>query len=246
MDKEHRKYKPNSEFENTLKDYYKYVDKNLGELIKLLDKNTKIIILSDHGITRMHNRVNLADWLIKEGYMVLKESVTEKTRFNFKMVDWNKTRVFAIGAYDGQVFINLKGREPEGIVDSLEYNNLIKELEEKIKAIPGDDGAELQTKIYIKKRDYDGKMIEIAPDMIIYFDDLQYGCNSTLIGNETLWSPSTAQGSDDAAHSRQGIFIMKDVEKGNLGEVSYLDIAPTILNGLGLETPEEMKGEVIE
>ena len=67
-DKNHRKYEPDSEFKNTLKDYYKYLDKNLGELIELLDKDTKIIVLSDHGIKRMHTRVNLSDWLIQEGY----------------------------------------------------------------------------------------------------------------------------------------------------------------------------------
>ena len=89
-------------------------------------------------------------------------------------------------------------------------------------------------------------IIEEAPDMIVYFDNLQYGCNTSLIGNKTLWSPSTAQGSDDAAHSRQGIFIMKNNKaKGNLGEISYLDIAPTIFNELGLEVPKDMKGKVI-
>jgi len=82
--------------------------------------------------------------------------------------------------------------------------------------------------------------------MIVYFDDLHYGSNTSLIGNDTLWSPSTAQGSDDAAHSKQGIFIMPDSEtKGNIGEISYLDVAPTILSKLGLEIPKDMKGEII-
>ncbi len=246
MDKKHRKYEPDSEFENVLKDYYKFVDKELGEILEGLDEDVKVIVVSDHGITRMHNRVNLTDWLIKEGYMVLKEPVTEKKRFSFDLVDWGKTKVFAIGAYDAQIFINLRGREPEGIVEREEYRGLIKELEGKLKEISGDDGWRLDTHVFVKKRDYDGKAIEEAPDMVIYFDDLQYGCNTTLVGNETLWSPSTAQGSDDAAHSKQGIFIMnKSERKGDIGEVSYLDIAPTILDGLGEEIPEDMGGEVV-
>jgi len=246
MDKQHRKYEPNSEFEDVLKDYYKFVDQELGKLLRELNEDTTIIVVSDHGITRMHNRVNLTDWLIKQGYLVLKEPITEKTRFNFDLVDWEKTKVFAIGAYDAQIFINLKGREPEGIVDIEEYSQLVRELEDKLKKIPGDDEKELNTKVYIKKRDYDGRSIEEAPDMIVYFDNLQYGCNTSLIGNKTLWSPSTAQGSDDAAHSRQGIFIMKNNKaKGNLGEISYLDITPTILNELGIKIPEDMKGKII-
>lgn len=246
-DGKHRKYEPNPEFKNVLKEYYKYLDKELGEILEGLDEDVKVIVLSDHGITRMHNRVNLTDWLIKEGYMVLKNPVSGKTKFDFSLVDWSKTKVFAIGAYDGQVFINLKGREPDGIVDVEDYDELIKELERKIKEITGDDSKKIDTKVFIKKRDYDGKAIEEAPDMIVYFDDLQYGCNTSLIGNETLWSPSTAQGSDDAAHSKQGIFIMKNSKsEGNHGEVDILDVAPTILNELGVEIPEDMKGKVVE
>ena len=247
MDKEHRKYEENSEFKDTLKEYYKFVDKKLGELLELLDKDTKIIVLSDHGITRMHTRINLTDWLIKNRYMTLKEPIKEKQEFNLKMVDWSKTKVFAIGAYEGQIFINLKGREPEGIVEQEEYNKLIDELEKKLKNIKGDRNELLDTKIFKKKEYFKGKCEDIAPDMIVYFDNLQYGCNTTLVGNETLYSPQTAKGSDDAGHSQQGIFIMFNSKiKGNLGEISYLDVTPTILNELGIEIPEDMKGKIIK
>jgi predicted AlkP superfamily phosphohydrolase/phosphomutase len=245
-DKTHRKYDPNSKYKKVLKEYYKFVDKRLGEIMKLLDKDTKIIITSDHGMTKMNNRINLTDWLIKEGYMVLKEPVTEKKEFNPRMVDWKRTKVFAIGAYEGQIFVNLKGREPEGIVSFEEYDKLIDELEEKIKKIPGDDGGFLDTKIFKKKDYFRGEYENIAPDMVIYFDNLVYGCNNTLIGNKTLWSPQTAMGSDEAGHSSRGIFIINECKKkGNIGEVNIIDIAPTILNELGIEIPKDMEGKVI-
>ncbi len=248
MDKGHRKYEKGSKFENTLKDYYKFVDKKLGELMALLDKDTKIIILSDHGITRMHTRINLTDWLIKKGYMVLKEPIKEKCEFKFGMVDWKKTKVFAIGAYEGQIFINLKDREPEGIVEKKDYDEIIEELADKLKQIRGDDGKILDTKIF-KKRDYFiGKCRDIAPDIVVYFDNLHYGCNNSLIGNETLWSPNTAKGSDDACHSKQGIFIIKNgvFKNKNLREIDVLDVAPTILNELDIKIPEDMKGKIIK
>lgn len=247
VDKTHRKYDPKSKYLDTLKDFYKFVDNKIGELISLLDKDTRIVILSDHGIMKLNTRVNMADWLIKEDYMVLKEPITEKTPFNFSMVDWSKTKAFVIGAYEAQISLNLKGREPDGVVERYEYDGLIKEISDKLMKIPGDLGEKLDTKILYKKRDYDGKFIEEAPDMIVYFDNMNYGCNSTLIGNETLWSPSTAKGSDDATHSMQGIFIMKNFRtQGNLGEISYLDIAPTVINLLDLEVPRDMKGKIIK
>jgi len=246
MDPLHRKYEP-GKFKDSLKNYYKLVDRRLGKLLELLDKDTKIIVLSDHGITRMHSRVNLTDWLIKEGYMVLKEPIKEKTEFNFSLVDWEKTKAFAIGAYEAQIFINLKGREPNGIVEEKDYDSLIEELIKKMEKITGDRGEKLDTKFFRKKDYFNGKCYDIAPDSIIYFDNLQYGCNSTLIGNETLWSLQTAKGSDDAGHSRQGIFIMKsdNAKDKNIGEINALDVAPTILSLLGLDIPKDMNGRVI-
>jgi ATP sulfurylase len=247
-DKKHRKYVPGSEFENSLKDFYKFIDKEIGELLNLLDEDTLIMILSDHGITRMHNRVNLSDWLIKQGYLVLKEDikVNQPTKFEHSMINWKKTRVFAMGAFDGQIFINLKEREPLGIVSSEDYETLLEELEEKLKQIKGDDGKTLNTKIFKKKDFFKGKYENSAPDMIVYFDDLEYGCNTSRIGNPTLWSPRTALGSDDAAHSSQGIFIMdKSLQKGDIGEINIIDIVPTILNKFNLKIPEDLKGRVI-
>ncbi len=246
MDPLHRRYDKNSEFKNTLKDYYKFFDQGLGEVLELLDKDTKVIVLSDHGITRMHNRINLTDWLIKNSYMILKEPIRKRCEFKPEMVDWKKTKAFAIGAYEGQIFINLKGREPEGFVEQKDYDNLLNELEEKFKKITGDDGSKLDTKIFKKGENFKGKHENIAPDMIVYFDNLHYGCNNSLIGNETLYGLETAKGGDDACHSHKGIFIMDNHKsKGNLGEIDNLDVTPTVLKMLDVPIPKDLKGKVI-
>lgn len=232
----HREYDPSSKFRNSLKEYYSFVDGKIGELIALLDKDTKIIILSDHGIKRMHNRVNLSDWLIKEGYLVLNEKVDERKKLDMNMINWEKTIAWAICAFEGQIFINLEGREPKGIVKQEELEKLLNEMEIKLKKITGDRYETLDTKIFMKKRDFSGKRDDKAPDMLIYFDNLQYGCNCSLVGNKTLWSPQTAIGSDDAGHSEQGIFIIKNgVQKGNIEEVDILEVSPIILKELGIE-----------
>lgn len=248
-DKTHRKYDLNSEFINTLKDYYKYLDRELGKIIALLDKDTSIIILSDHGVMRMHSRVNLSDWLIKEGYLVLKDNINLDSHKTLEdsMIDLKKTRVFATGAYDGQIFINVKTNDGKGCVGVEEYDSLVDEVGLKLKEIKGDDGKELDTRIFKKKEYFVGKYSDVAPDIVVYFDDLQYGVNSSQIGNPTLWSQQTALGSDDATHSKQGIFIMSDSKsKGYIGEIDILDVAPTILDKLNIDIPEYMKGKVIK
>ncbi len=248
-DPEHRKYDPNSEFKDTLKNFYKFLDKELGEIMNLLDEDTTIIVLSDHGFTRMHTRVNLSDWLIKEGYLVLKQEIkiSSPTKLEHDMIDWEKTKAFAIGAYDGQIYLNLKGRDASGVVEQKEYDKLINEIGEKIKKITGDDGIVLDTKIFKKKDYFRGKCETTAPDIVIYFDNLHYGCNPSLIGNNTLWSPSTAIGSDDATHAEQGIFIINTPfkKKGYVGEIDILDVAPIILNLLNVNVPKDFEGKII-
>ncbi|HJO14553.1 MAG TPA: alkaline phosphatase family protein [Candidatus Pacearchaeota archaeon] len=246
IDPGHREYDPESEFKDTLKDFYKFVDGKLGELLELLDEDTKTIVLSDHGIQRMHTRINLTDWLIDNDYMVLKEPINGKTGFNFDMVDWSKTKAFAIGAYEGQIFINLKGKESQGIVEEEDYDSLVDELCEKMDEIKGDDGSELKNSFFKKKNCFKGKYEKEAPDIIVYFDGMQYGCNNSIVGNETQWNPITKRGIDDATHSLQGIFIMNNgYAKGYINEISYLDVAPTVLNELGIDIPEDMEGEII-
>ncbi|MBS3093074.1 alkaline phosphatase family protein [Candidatus Pacearchaeota archaeon] len=247
LDKKHRKYDADSPFKDTLKDYYKYLDGKIGEMVGLLDDDVKIIVLSDHGIQRMHTRFNLTDWLIKENYLTLKQLPTNKMQFNFDLVDWSKTKAFAIGAYEGQIYINLKGREPGGIVLPEDYDFVIDELSKKLMDLRGDDDAALNTKIFIKKIHFRGKYEENAPDIIIYLDNLQYGCNTSVIGNETSWNPSTIRGIDDATHSLQGICIIKNgvYKNENLKEISYLDIAPTILHELGVDIPRDMSGKIL-
>jgi ATP sulfurylase len=108
---------------------------------------------------------------------------------------------------------------------------LVKELKEKILNIPGDDGTPLNTTIFTREKDYDGEARNSAPDLVVYFDNLQYGCNTSLIGNETLWSPSTAMGSDDAVHSRKGIFIINKKEySGKIDNMKITDPAKIILD----------------
>jgi predicted AlkP superfamily phosphohydrolase/phosphomutase len=246
-DEGHRRYEADSKFRDTLKDYYIYLDDKIGDLLKNINEEDTIIVMSDHGITRMHTRVNLTDWLIKEGYMVLKRPIAIKTEFSPEMVDWKKTKLFATGAYDGEITVNLKGREPDGVVSPGEYDQLLEELEKKLKQIKGDDGKKLDTKIFKKKEYFQGEGSEMAPDMIVYFDDLQYGCNTSLVGNDSLWSLATAKGSDDAGHSRQGIFIMKNgTTKGDLGEIDILDVAPTILNELNVVDIKGLSGKIVK
>ena len=74
------------------------------------------------------------EWLIREGYLVLQEYPDEITPFEQLKVDWSKSRVWSAGGYYARIFINVKGREPEGVVESALYESFREELREKLES----------------------------------------------------------------------------------------------------------------
>jgi predicted AlkP superfamily phosphohydrolase/phosphomutase len=248
LDEDHKQFSENNEFKNVIKNYYIYLDNEVGKILKLLPDDVTLIIASDHGMDRMDGRFCLNDWLIKEGYLVLNEPPTEAKRLNLKTVNWSKTKAFALGAYFGRIYFNLEGREPQGIVKKEEYEDLQKELIGKLNVIKDDRGNDMQNQSFIPQEIYKGDTLNESPDLYFYFDNLRWGVNND-VGNDKLYALSTTIGSDDAGHAPKGIFIMsgKNVEtKGKLEDIKLEDITPTILNQLGIEIPDKLKGEIIK
>lgn len=248
IDETHRYYKGKTKYKNTLKDYFVYIDKQLGKIVEILPPDTTIIVSSDHGMDKMNCRFNLNDWLRKEGYLVLKNNPKQPVKLKMSDVDWSKTKAFSVGAYFGRIYFNLQGREPEGIVAIEEYNILQKELVDKLKLIEDDKGNKMDNKIYLPQEIYSGEFSEEAPDIQVYFDNLLCGVNND-VGNSGLYCWATTEGSDDAGHAPEGIFIMSGNnvrKKGNIGKISILDVTPTILSKLNLHRENGMSGKVID
>ena len=243
FDETHRKYIKGSKHKNALRDYYSYIDKKLGEIIELIDEGTIIMVASDHGMIKQEGKININNWLIKEGYLVLKESVKldGKKRFSTDFIDTEKTLAYGIGAYYARIYIN---KEKAGS----DYTKIREELIEKIKNIPDDKGRKIETVIYKTEEVYKYTSDSECPDLIVYFDDLRWASNPDL-GQESMYSWETAVGADSAGHSRQGCFIISGKGISNKGKIDDIDIrqvAPTILKLLNLRIPGDIKIKAIE
>ncbi len=197
FDKNH-KYYEETEFKDALKDFYKYIDKRLGEFLKELNDDVTVIVSSDHGMAGTKGRINLNDWLIKEGYLVLTETPTEQTRLKPDMIDFTKTKVHSVGAYQGRLYINRQ------IVSDVQ--DFLKELAEKLKQIPDSNGNQIDTRTYLAEQIYKQTDSE-SPDMIVYFDNLRWGINPN-VGNKGTYSWVTKLGADSAGHAPEGIYVI--------------------------------------
>ncbi|MEM2144380.1 MAG: alkaline phosphatase family protein [Candidatus Jordarchaeaceae archaeon] len=246
FDKEHPKYVPNNKYENVIKEYYKYLDKEIGNLLELVDQNTIVIVVSDHGAKGMKGAFCINQWLMKEGYLKIKDKPERGTALEESQIDWSKTKAWGWGGYYARIFINVEGREPQGTVTPEDYEKTLDELAEKLKQIHGPDGETFNNKVYKPEEIYD-ELNGDPPDLIVYLDDL-YWRSAGTVGYDTLYLSENDTGPDDAVHSEYGVFILYDPTKKSgleLQNLNILDVAPTILKILHIPIPKEMRGKAI-
>jgi len=105
---------------------YERMDRIVGEARKRIGPKTALIVCSDHGFASFRRGINYNTWLVKNGFMTLRqgtstggktlEDLFDKGELGefFRYVDWSRTRAYAMGL--GNIYINLMGREPQGSV----------------------------------------------------------------------------------------------------------------------------------
>lgn len=289
LDKSHPDFEENEKFKSAIFDYYKIIDDCLGQIFQIIDKDTCLMIMSDHGMGPRINSFHLNNWLMQEGYLKLKNNfkgimrkiglklnicesdlfnffiksspismirklftgkeTEKKTRYFYKFsdIDWSRTKAYNLGI--NQIAINLKGREPEGIVEKgNECQSLIKELIEKLNLIKDPfTGERLCTNIYRKKDVFKGKVLGNLPDLILECSN--YRCiaqGGYKINSSRLFSKHS---SHSGGHYPDGIFAIYGdrVKKGKeLRELDITDVAPTVLSVMGLGIPKDYDGKIVK
>src|SRR4029078_7176329 len=92
MDARHPRYQPGSPLAQDIREYYTYIDGRVARRLKLVDDDTIILVVSDHGGKVMLGGVCLNEWLIQEGYLVLHEYPTETVPLERCQVAWSRLR----------------------------------------------------------------------------------------------------------------------------------------------------------
>lgn len=249
IDKEHPLYTDDlqARYGNVIENWYREVDELLGKVMGTINDNTVLLVLSDHGFAPFRRAVHLNTWLRQHGYLRLKEN-REEGRGYGQDIDWAHTRAYALGI--GGVYLNLKGREPQGIV----------EPGEEAKSLGATISAELQTladpkdghpvirRVYRTKDVYKGPQTEQAPDLLIGFERGYRSSWQTALGGapKELIEDNTKKWSGDHIVDPElvpGILLVN--RPFALAEPSLTDIAPTILKMVGAAVPEAMDGRAL-
>ncbi len=228
---------------NTIEELYQRMDRLVGDAMKFVDDQTVFFVLSDHGFCSFRRGVNLNSWLLRHGYLFLKNGAGESGPY-FEGVDWSRTRAYTMGL--GGLYLNLKGREASGIVRAEEAEALKRELIGKLSGLPDEaHGSIAIQRVYAASDLYRGPYLEAAPDLIVGYAEGYRTSWDAAVGKfsgEVLEDNTKAWSGDHCVdpHIVPGVlFSNRKIEGDNPG---IEDLAPTALHLFGVPPPDWMEG----
>lgn len=226
-------------------DYYVKKDNLLGEVLNKIDNQTALMIFSDHGFTSFERAVSINTWLVENKFMTLTNDYNEKDEGAlFKFVDWSKTKAYSAG-FAG-IYINLKGREGQGIVEKAEKEEVINDIIKKLEDFKDPkNNQKIITHAYKREEIYYGNYVKDAPDIVIGFEPGYRMSWQSAIGGltqEIITDNLKKWNGDHIVDPLHVLGVLFTNFKTNNENPSLVDIAPTVLSLLNLDIPKEIDG----
>ncbi|HET6884008.1 MAG TPA: alkaline phosphatase family protein [Pirellulales bacterium] len=221
---------------------YQRLDALVGDLYDRYGAKATIIVMSDHGFANFAVQFNLNSWLRSMGYLGPPDCTSI-----MKDVDWSQTVAYGLGL--NGLYLNLKGRERDGIVEPGEMQQaLLAEIAAGLEVVTDGNGERVIRKAYRADKVYQGDATALAPDLIVGYrrgyraswatskGDLT---DDVLLANDSAWS------ADHCADALEVPGLLFSSRPFRRNDPMLIDIAPSILNVFGLNVPGSMTGRDI-
>jgi predicted AlkP superfamily phosphohydrolase/phosphomutase len=176
-----------------------------------------------------------------------KSGLVNRVFLSFDDVDWSRTRAFSIGSF-GQVYINVAGIRPQGVVQAGPEYEALKEsiAQEALGLRDPRTGERLVERVYRREEIYSGPYIDRTPDLIVQPRGWEYmAFGHADFGSNKIVEPITGL---SGHHRPEGLVILSGpgVTPGtHLEKANIMDLAPTILHTMGLSVPSDLDGRVL-
>ncbi|MEW5806088.1 MAG: alkaline phosphatase family protein [Acidobacteriota bacterium] len=249
IDKQHPAHDPILAVKHgsAIEDIYVEMDKILAKTIEKVDKDTVIMVMSDHGFASYRRSFNLNTWLKENAYMKLIDSRRQEDFEFFLNTDWLRTRAYALGL--NGLYINLKGREGKGVVEQSEKENLVREIARKLEQVVDPlTGDKVINRAYVATDVYQGPYVNEAPDIVVGYNR-GYRCSwATPLGRlpKPLLEDNLEKWSGDHCMDPELIpGVIFSNRRIAMESPSLYDLTATILHLFGIEKPKEMIGRNI-
>ncbi len=229
---------------DVIEELYRDMDRVVGRTLEYADPDTAVFVLSDHGFCSFRRGVNLNAWLHQNGYLALQAGLTAGGDY-LEGIDWSRTRAYTFGL--GGLYLNLRGRESQGIVLPEDAAALKAELLQKLSGLPdGETGDVAIQNVYDGAAIYKGPYLDAAPDLIIGYAPGYRAAWSAATGrvtgavfedNDKCWSGDHCV---DPIAVPGVLFVNRKITTEDPG---IEDMAPTVLTLFGITPPVWMEGQ---
>jgi len=246
------------------------LDRAIGEWIDLADPQTTIILISDHGFCPQKSRLYLNRWLAEKGFLRYKPSVLgvreglRRTARHLKRfmprpwfmrtrglvdaasIDWQHTLAYAGMPTEFAIYVNLKGREPRGVVPPGEvYRSLCERIKRALLELEApQSGQRVVKRVFLREEAYQGPYVEAAPDILFQLEPGYLATHTSTPGDFIQDVSFEGRG----CHAMEGILVAAGPHVRKAEEIAkarIIDLAPTILHIMGLPVPKDMDGQVL-
>jgi predicted AlkP superfamily phosphohydrolase/phosphomutase len=221
---------------------YQKLDQVVGEVVDRYGSRATIFVMSDHGFANFGRQFNLNSWLRELGYLGPAGCTSIMTD-----IDWSVTSAYGLGI--NGLYLNLKGRERDGIVEPGEKaEELLTELKERLEAVVDANGERVIRNVYRSDLMYSGNATALAPDLIIGYARGYRASWETCLGDltqEVLLDNESAWSADHCADALEVPGVLWCNRPFRAASPSLIDLAPSILTEFGRPVPASMSGKSV-
>jgi predicted AlkP superfamily phosphohydrolase/phosphomutase len=248
MDKTHPKHnEADPRFAGWIPHLYEEMDKLVGKVLPAVDDKTLVLVCSDHGFAQFARQFHLNTWLRDNGWLTLKSGAEKKVETSIFDVDWSQTAAYGVG-FNG-LYLNLQGREGQGIVPPAKAAEISGRIARELEAVTDPDtGQRPVAKVYRREEMYSGPATPMMPELLVGYTPGYRNASSSVLGatgkptidlNPWAWSGDHSMARDLVPGT---LLASRPVART---DANILDLPVSILEFFGVPKPQQMVGTSI-
>jgi predicted AlkP superfamily phosphohydrolase/phosphomutase len=222
-----------------LRRLYQRLDGVVGDILDRYRDRATVIVMSDHGFANFGRQFNLNSWLRACGYLGPPECTSI-----LHDCDWSRTAAYGLGI--NGLYLNLKGRERDGVIEPGDQQEaMLTELASRLEAVTDFDGRRVVRSVHRADRVYSGNATALAPDLIVGYCRGYRASWATCLGeltDDVLLDNDAAWSADHCADALEVPGVLFANRAVRAGTPALVDLAPSILAEFGLPAPPSMEG----
>ncbi len=248
------------QYQHVVRDLFGTLDENLGRIRERFEQRhgeqANVAVLSDHGMDSLEELFFINQWLAENGYLTFDnpdaetdpEDLPDEKQYVFGRVDWEQTQAYSIGKA-GEIYINLEGREPQGVVTQSDYERVRAEIAADLReAVDPRTDEGVVDSVTPREDLFDGPHVDIAPDLFVTMADGYYSLGYLFEDRVFMTNDRSDTPFVTAVEDRAGILCQSGpafTTREDQVEIGLTDYVPTLLHGLGNAVPADADGRVV-